>query len=89
MTRITRTLGATLTTAGLLAAGSIAGAIPAQAATVTSYVIASTTSSGCNSALQGDIHDLKSQGIYKRHTPCTNTGAASYPWRAQVWYYAS
>ena len=88
MTRITTKLGATLAAAGLLTAGSIAAAVPAQAATVTSYVIASTTSSGCNSALQGDIHDLKAQGIYKNHTPCTNTGAASYPWRAQVWYYA-
>lgn len=87
MKRSMKKLGTSVATAGLLAAGGVTLAAPAQAATVSSYIIASSTLSGCQTALRGDIKDLQVQGIYKTSTACSKVSTGSIAYQAQVWYY--
>lgn len=82
-----KTIGATTLAATAIMGAGLLGAAPAQAASVSTYAVVSTTLSGCQNAVIGDVRDLKAQGIYKTHTACARNGQGYYI--SQIWYYSS
>ena len=82
-----KTIGATTLAATAIMGASLMGAAPAQAASVSTYAVVSSTLSGCQNAVNGDVRDLKAQRIYKTHTACARNWQGYYI--SQIWYYSS